>query len=112
MEVWVMRPPSFEEFMKLQKAGAENPEDMEPFPLEECPTPGCKADELIPEYAEGRLTGFRCNHGCKFSVKRNVFTGDIVCFSLESFDEKLLDDPDGVKGMKFTTLGECFTEWY
>lgn len=107
-----MRPPSFEEFMKLQRAGVDSPEDVEPFTLEACPTPGCKSEELIPEYEDKRLTGFTCSHGCKFTVKRNVFTGDIVCFSLESFDEKRVPDPEDTKGMKFTILGECFTEWY
>jgi hypothetical protein len=107
-----MRPPSFEDFIRSQREGAAGEEGMEVLSLETCPTPGCNCAKLHPTYENGLLTALACANGCRFIVKRNVFTGDILYFALVGFDETRFDDPASVRGMKFNVLGECYTEWY
>ncbi len=108
-----MQPPSFDEFMRKQniRDGSAS-EELEPFTLEECPTPGCKCKKLNPVYENGLIAGFSCESGCEFTTKRNTFTGDIVYFSLDSFNELRFGDPASIRGMKFNPLGEPYTEWY
>lgn len=109
-----MQPPSFEDFIKNTKVRPEgSPEGVEEeLAVETCPTPGCKGTELTPVHEEGLILGFSCEKGCEFSVKRNAFTGEIIYYKLEKFDEKAVPSPDDVQGMKFTVLGEVFTDWY
>ncbi len=107
-----MQPPSFEEFIKQKNSRNESGEELEPFTLEVCPTPGCKCKKLHPSYEGTSLKGFSCDFGCSFIAKRNTFTGDLICFELEKFKESRFDDPDGIRGMKFNPLGEPYTDWY
>ena len=109
-----MRPPSYEEFMK-RDAGPEafSPEQPEPILLETCPTPSCGSKHLHPEYdSSGLLTGVTCGHGCVLSVKRNAFTNEITYFQLVSFNESNVSDPHSVRGIKFSPVGEIYTDWY
>ena len=106
-----MQPPSFDEFIKQQNGPGvdDTPEELA---FCECPTPGCGSKVLSPQYEDRLLTGFSCDRGCVFSVKRNAFTGDITYFLLVKFDESRFMDPGSIRGMKFTPLGECYADWY
>ena len=109
-----MRPPSFEEFMKKQRTVPEGvgEGEVEEFKLEVCPTPGCGCEELHPKYDNELITGFSCEKGCLFTAKRNAFTGDLIYYKLEMFIESRFSDPVGIRGMKFSPLGEAYTDWY
>ncbi len=109
-----MRPPSYEEFMK-RDAGPEafSPEQPEPILFETCPTPGCGSKHLHPEYdSSGLLSGVTCGHGCVLTVRRNAFTSEIIYFQLISFNESNVGDPLSVKGIKFSPVGDIYTDWY
>jgi hypothetical protein len=107
-----MQPPSFDDFLRRESAGT--PTDRggpkEPFTLSKCPTPGCSCEILKPEYDCNQLVGFSCANGCEFSVRRNVFTGDIMYFRLDNM--VLSTTRTDSRGMKFTSLGEPYTDWY
>ncbi len=108
-----MQPPSFEEFVRRQEAATAVKEPTpEHFPLEKCPTPGCNCGQLHPVRKNGRITGFRCDYGCVFSARRNVFTNDITYYKLEEFDVTRIPDSSEVKGMKFNPLGEPYADWF
>jgi len=109
-----MQPPSFEDFMKKKRIVPDgfSEEDLEPFQLEVCPTPGCRSDELTPKYEDGLIVSFSCGKGCHFTAKRNTFNGDLIYFKLEKFEEILFSNPDDIRDMKFNPLGEAYTDWY
>ncbi|MFH1677018.1 MAG: hypothetical protein ABIC40_08325 [bacterium] len=109
-----MQPQSFEDYIKNAKVKPEDsPEGIEEdLAIDKCPTPGCKGKELSTVHEDSAIIGFSCDKGCEFSVKRDAFTGEIIYFKLEKFNEKAVPSPDDVKGMKFTVFGEVFTDWY
>lgn len=81
----------------------------EPFGLLVCPTPGCGSHALRPVYKDGRIEGFNCSNGCRFSVKRNVFTDEIMYYQL---DFTILTGPGRAHaGMRFLLSGEPYSEW-
>jgi hypothetical protein len=106
-----MQPLSFDEFLKQQQAKCVD-DQSNGLKLSACPTPGCGSTELIPFYEDGILDRFSCDSGCHFTVKRNAFTGEIVYFHLDSFDESRFPDPGSIRGMKFNPVGECYADWY
>jgi hypothetical protein len=81
----------------------------ETFKLLICPAPGCGSRGLKPNYAGDCIEGFICANGCRFSAKRNVFTGEIMYYKL---DFTILTGPDQAHpGMRFLTSGEPYSEW-
>lgn len=109
-----MEPLSFDEFIRQEseKNGGKHNGPLEPFSIEKCPVPGCNCGRVHPSWEDGLITGFRCDHGCVFTVKRNAFTGDIIYYKLEEFDVTRIPQANDVKGMKFNALGEPYTDWY
>ncbi len=108
-----MRPPSYDEFInEEQDDNAFSPENPEPFVLEVCPVPGCKCKALHTVFEEGVVKGFWCEDGCNLTAKHNAFTNDLICYSLDKFDESRFEDPRSMHGMKFNPMGEIFTDWY
>jgi hypothetical protein len=109
-----MQRRSFEEFIRQQTEENANDHEgsLEPFMIERCPVPGCNCGQVHPSWEKGLITGFRCDHGCVFSVRRNAFTGDITYYKLEEFDVTRIPKARDVKGMKFNALGEPYTDWY
>ena len=107
-----MQPPSFDDF--LRKQASNDPTDKsgvkEPFALEVCPTPGCGCRSVMPKYEGDQVAGFTCASGCVFSVRRNVFTGEIMYYRLD--DMPLSPSREDPRGMKFSLLGEPYTDWY
>jgi hypothetical protein len=107
-----MQPPSFDDFIKREctRSVIEKERPIEQLALITCPTPGCGTHALLPIYEDGALSGFSCANGCEFSVRRNVFTGEIMYFKLE----RLPNSPESrdLCGMKFSVLGEPYTDWY
>ena len=107
-----MQPPSFDDFIRRHRSGsvAEKNEPQEPLALTTCPAPGCGSHSLMPHYDGGFVVGFTCANGCEFSVRRNVFTGDVMYYRLDSMP--LSRDSKDICGMKFNALGEPYTDWY
>jgi hypothetical protein len=109
---FMMPPSSFDDF--LRRESANTPIDRggakETFTISKCPTPGCGCGALKPEFDSGQITGFACAEGCEFSVRRNVFTGDIMYFKLDNMVLSITRSDS--RGMKFTSLGEVYTDWY
>lgn len=107
-----MQPPSFDDFLRRESSSTPTDREgpKEPFTLSKCPTPGCDSGILKPEYDCNQLVGFSCASGCEFAVRRNVFTGDIMYFKLDNMVLSA-SRPDS-RGMKFTCLGEPYTDWY
>jgi hypothetical protein len=109
-----MQPPSFDEFISKSKSTCAPgvTQVANEIEFDNCPTPGCGCKEIIPRSENGVFTSFSCDGGCVFSVKRNAFTGDIVYFKLERFNESRFKQPENIRGMKFNPCGEPYTDWY
>ncbi len=108
-----MQPPSFDEFLRRQRETAEASDgSAESLTIEKCPTPGCECGQLHPFLDDGLITGFRCDKGCVYSARRNVFTGDIVYFKLDELDVTRVSNAGELRGIKFNSLGEPYTDWY
>jgi hypothetical protein len=108
-----MQLPSFDDFVRKSSgntATSQNTEK-ETFSFETCPTPGCGCHALKARYDGGQVCGFVCANGCEFSVRRNVFTGEIMYYKLENMILSPTQDSDS-RGMKFNALGEPYTDWY
>ncbi|HEX9745710.1 MAG TPA: hypothetical protein VGB30_09810 [bacterium] len=102
------RLPRSEEPESKERSGK-----IEDFKILTCPTPGCRGFKVFPHYHQGKIEGFECSAGCKYSVKRNVFDGAIMYFQLEEFDRYRIAVPSKVsRGMRFTDRGEKYYEWY
>lgn len=105
-----MQPPSFDEFIRKDAGKKAEQIVEEPFLLTVCPVPGCGSAALRAQYERGQLVGFSCANGCRLSVRRNVFTGDVMYYIL---DDTLVSHAHAdSRGMKFTPLGEPYTDWY
>ena len=107
-----MHIPSFDDFLRRESASTSTSqsEEKESFSIAICPTPGCGSRALKAHFEGGRISGFTCAGGCEFSVRRNVFTGEIMYYKLENMILSPLTEDS--RGMKFTILGETYTDWY
>jgi hypothetical protein len=108
----MMQLPSFDDFLRRnsENTSASQSKEKEPFSLEACPTPGCGCHALNARYDGGQVCGFNCANGCEFTVRRNVFTGDVMYYKLENM--VLTPQLEDSRGMKFNALGEPYTDWY
>jgi hypothetical protein len=109
-----MQPPSFEEFIRNQSESTVTArgDTFEHFTLEKCPTPGCDCGRVTPRWRNGKMMGFSCEFGCVFTAQRNAFTGEVMYFRLERFDVTRIPNASDIKGMKFSPLGEVYTDWF
>jgi hypothetical protein len=107
-----MQPPSFDDFIRREctRTVAEKDAPAEQLTLSCCPAPGCGCHALLPLYDHDMVTGFTCGNGCVFSARRNVFTGEIMYYKLERMPSQ--SNGSDVCGLKFTTLGEPYNDWY
>jgi hypothetical protein len=108
-----MQLPSFDDFVRRTEntSTTSQTKEKEAFSLEACPTPGCGCHALKARFEGGQVCGFACANGCEFSVRRNVFTGDVMYYKLEKVLQSQNVACDS-RGMKFNALGEPYTDWY
>jgi len=107
-----MRPESFDDFIRREKVASGGENAAQEFQLEVCPTPDCGSTHLTLDYDNGSFIGFTCDNGCKYIVKRNAFTGDLMYFQLVDCDTTRVPSAKDARGMKFNPLGEPYADWY
>ena len=107
-----MQPPSFDEFIRKRDSRHSEQGVEDEFQLVECPTPGCKSHAVHPAWDRERIIGFSCSNGCKFTAKRNAFTGEIIYYHLDDCNPAVVGSSVDAIGMKFSFLGEPYTDWY
>jgi len=104
-----MKMKTYEEFIASQDPST-NQRDKEFFKLQTCPTPGCSSRVLRPSYHKGKITGFSCNHGCKYRAKRNKISKEIDCYELIIYNHYLVGTD--VSGLSVSPSGSPLMKWY
>ncbi len=82
----------------------------EKFLIHRCPTPGCRCGTVRPLMRKGKITGFSCSNGCRYTAKRNQLTGEIDYYELMTYNHYRVDS--GAGGFRASHTGAPCIEWH
>ena len=105
----MMRMKTYDEFITSQDPST-NQRDKELFKLQKCPTPGCRGRALRPTYYKGKITGFSCNHGCKYRANRNKISKEVGSYELITYNHYMVGTD--VSGHNCSPDGNPLTKWH